>query len=437
VTEDARVDAGNAAFRAFLFSDVRGFTTFAERHGNTAAAAMIRRFLDIARTCIARHEGTEIMTEGDAIHAVFTSTSSAVMCGLDILDAAAELNAREPDRPLGLGVGIHAGEAVETAEGYIGTAVNLASRLCSAARPGELLVTSTVRGITQGSVPIDFTARGRRRMKGISEPVEIYSVTREGVPGLPRGLPSERPRSLVLGAAISTLAVVIAIVAIGSSLLRPGAVASPSPAAVASKEPVVRPVAVGPLTIGQYASQQFQPSFTFDIADTGWTANRDAPALFGLIRDGSPGGNITLMRSPVVVQNPCVAGDEGTTGPGTADVVAQLEGLSHIKVENPRPVDIGGSAGQQVDVSIDNGALAACGGLVGADVPVFRAGDEVWGAIPGERFRLITLDVQGEPVTIALSLEGTETHSVQELEEMYGVAGRLLDTVGFTGTAAQ
>jgi class 3 adenylate cyclase len=436
VTEDVRVDAGNASFRGFLFSDVRGFTAFAERHGNAAAAAMVGRFLELARSCIARHEGAEIKTEGDAIHAVFPSASMAVMCGLDILDAAAELNARETDQPLNLGVGVQAGEAVETAEGYIGTAVNLASRLCAAARPGELLVSSTVKEITQGSIPVDFTARGRRRLKGISEPVEIFTVTREGVRALPRGLPADRSNPFALAAAMVTLVVVSASIAIGSTLALRGGGASQSPdAVVASKAPIAQPVAMGPLAIGQYSPQQFRPSLTFDIADTGWAANRDVPALFSLIRDGEPAGNMTVMHEPQVVQSPCVAGGEDIGTP-TADVIAQLEGLGHIKVENPEALVIGGVPAQQVDVTIDQGALAACGGLAGADVPVFVVGDEVWGAAPGERFRLITLNVGGEPVTVALSLEGSEVHSVQEMEQFIGLGRRILDSVVFEGAPA-
>ena len=126
---EASSGAGAAAYRGFLFSDVRGFTAYAERHGNAAAAAMVSRFLELARAEIARYDGAEIKTEGDNVFAVFPSASSAVMCGLEIVDAAAIANAREPDRPLDLGVGVHAGEAVETAEGYIGSAVNLAARL--------------------------------------------------------------------------------------------------------------------------------------------------------------------------------------------------------------------------------------------------------------------------------------------------------------------
>ena len=93
MVDDARTDAA-AAYRGFMFSDIRGFTAFAERYGNAAAAAKVSRFLEIARTAITRHEGAEIKTEGDAIHAVFPSASSAVLCGLEIVDAAAEVSAK-------------------------------------------------------------------------------------------------------------------------------------------------------------------------------------------------------------------------------------------------------------------------------------------------------------------------------------------------------
>ena len=92
---------------------------------------------------------------------------------------------------------------------------------------------------------------------------------------------------------------------------------------------------------------------------------------------------------------------------------------------------VGGYDGTQVDVVVSDAALAACGGLVGGDVPIFRAGDEVWGASPGERFRLVTVEVGGEVVTIVLSTDWTETPSVQEMEDLLVVGQRLLDSVRF------
>jgi class 3 adenylate cyclase len=425
VIDNARTDAAAAAYRGFLFADIRGFTAFAERYGNTAAAAMVNRFLEIARRAIARHQGAEIKTEGDAIHAVFPSASSAVLCGLEIVDAAAELNSQEPeDHQLGLGVGVHAGEAVETPEGYIGAAVNLAARVCSAARPGEVLVTSTVKGITQASIPVGFIARGRRRLKGIRDPVEVYAVTRDTSTRGRRGV----PRSVILGAAGLAAAVVVAIAAVVGSQYLANPAASPSPTGL----PAAQPVAIGPLPIGTYTSQKFQPPVTFEIADQGWTANRDRAEIFGLIRDGAPRGSVFFLRVDEVIANPCVEGGDGAqTGLGAADLLSGLEALEHLVLANREPAGVGGFAGQQVDVTVSDGALAACGGLAGSEAALFGAGEEVWSASPGERFRLISVDVGDQAVAVLLSTDWTQTRSVQELEDLLDLGQRVLDSVRF------
>ena len=431
MADDPSIDRGPAAYRGFLFSDMRGFTAFAERYGNTAAAAKVRSFLEIARKAIANHEGAEIKTEGDAIHAVFPSASSAVLCGLDIVDAAAELNKQEPERPLNLGVGVHAGEAVETAEGYIGTAVNLAARVCAAARPGEVLVTSTVKGITQASIPIGFIARGHMRLKGIREPVEVYAATRDMAAGASRAARSNR----VLGGAAVGLAVVLVIAAILTpqllSNLGGSAQASPSPTVSLNTQPAARPLAIGALPVGKYASTSFQPPITFSIGDLGWAASRDLPQMLGLLHDGAPRGSVYFLRVSEVITNPCVdAGDSETTGPVT-DVIAELQALGHLTMDPPKPVPVGGVTGQQVDVTVAEGALAACGGLSGAEVSLFGVGQETWRVSSGERFRLISVPVGAQPVTIVLSVDWTQTHSVQEMEALFEAGQHVIDSVRF------
>jgi class 3 adenylate cyclase len=421
MTDDARAGAAASAYRGFLFADMRDFASFAERHGNSVAAAMVGRFLEIARRAIERHDGAEIKTEGDAIHAVFPSASSAVLCGLEIVEAAAELNAREPDRPLRLGVGVHAGEAVETAEGYIGTAVNIAARVCAAARPGEVLVTATVKGITQASIPVGFIARGRPRLKGIGESVEVFRVTRDTNARARRAV----PRPVVLGAVGMAAIAAVAVAAVAGSLLIPGLGASPA----ATPAPTAQPVAIGPLPIGPYRSQAFEPPLAFVVPDQGWTANRDQADILGLVRDDEPGGSLFFLRVAEVISNPCVEGGEGSrVGPAAADVIGRLERLGHLQVSERRPAEVGGSTGQRVDVAVADGALAACGGLVGGEVPVFGVGDEVWRASPGERFRVISVDVGDQPLTLVIS-PGTPTQSIQQQEALFDLAERIVATV--------
>jgi hypothetical protein len=341
------------------------------------------------------------------------------MCGLEIVDAAAELNEREPDRPLGLGVGVHAGDAVETAEGYIGSAVNLAARLCAVAQPGEVLVTSTVKGITEASLPVGFIARGRQRLKGFREPVETYAVTRDTTARAAVVLPRVGMLLGVSGSIAVAFAVILALLAIF-----PANPITPGP----------QPVVMGPLAIGAYAPQQFEPAFTFEVADAGWAASRDQPGIFGLVREAPPSGSVFFGRVQEVIANPCVEGGEGATGPSAPDVIAELEALDHVELPSVQPIGIGGATGQQADVVVAEGALAACGGLIGAEVAVFDLGDEIWRASPGERFRVVAVTVEDQPVTIILSLDWLESRSVQELESLFALGQRVLETVQFSGS---
>jgi branched-chain amino acid transport system substrate-binding protein len=199
--------------RGFLFSDLRGYTEFVERHGAVTAADLLEHYRELVRGRIALLGGAEIRTEGDSFYVVFESVSQAVRCGLAIVDDAAEASAAKPERPIRVGVGIHAGETVETPDGYVGASVNIAARLCALAGVGEVLVSDTVRALTQTVLPVRFESRGRKRLKGVAEPVAIYSVEPIG-DGTARaatsGASRRRRRRRIAG-----LAVLCALVGIG------------------------------------------------------------------------------------------------------------------------------------------------------------------------------------------------------------------------------
>jgi branched-chain amino acid transport system substrate-binding protein len=174
--EPTAADQAAVPTRGFLFADLRGYTDFVERRGAVTAAELLERYRELVRGLIARFEGAEIRTEGDSFYVVFQSVSQAVRSGLAIVDAAAAASEELPDRPIRVGVGVHAGETVETTDGYVGTPVNIAARLCALAGVGEVLVSDTVRALTQTVLPVKFESRGRKRLKGVTEPVAVYSV---------------------------------------------------------------------------------------------------------------------------------------------------------------------------------------------------------------------------------------------------------------------
>ncbi len=168
----------SAGTRGFLFCDLRGYTAFIEQRGDQAAAELLATYRELVREVIAAHEGAEIRTEGDSVYVVFPAASGAVEAGLGIVAGAAERSTRE--RPIAVGVGVHAGETVATTEGLVGGAVNIAARVCAKAQAGEVLVTDTVRALTRTYLPYTYTSLGNQSLKGIAGGIPLYRV--EAVP---------------------------------------------------------------------------------------------------------------------------------------------------------------------------------------------------------------------------------------------------------------
>ena len=213
-----------AQTRGFLFSDLRGYSAYTERHGDRAARELLARYRGVVREAIASFGGAEIRTEGDSFYVVFHSVSQAVEAALAV---QAGLDADHAGDPIRAGIGIHAGEVEDDAEqGIVSSAVNIAARICAQAESGEVLVSDTVRSLTRGYLDVTFVARGRRRFKGIADPMPVYRVVPSGAPAV-RGVRPYRAIAIVGG--ILILAGGGAFVA---SQLGKASVVTPSPSQV-------------------------------------------------------------------------------------------------------------------------------------------------------------------------------------------------------------
>ena len=162
-----------------LFADLASFTPLTEAMGDSAAASVVDRFSDIAREAAAACDGRVVKQIGDEFMLVFSSAAAAVTCGLRIRAKAAG----EPQFPA-MRMGAHSGTALYREADYLGTTVNMAARVASEARRGEFLVTEAVRQeATDLPEIIVWEPVGARRLKGISEPVELFEIrqpTHEG-----------------------------------------------------------------------------------------------------------------------------------------------------------------------------------------------------------------------------------------------------------------
>ena len=173
---------------ALLFSDIRGYTAFAEANAPEVVVEMLNQYLDTQATIVASHGGVVDKFIGDELVAVFQGAGkerNAVACGLAIQEAVKDVPVAHPDWNLHVGVGIAAGEVVMGAIGardrldftVLGAVVNLASRICGSAPPDAILVSGAVRDVLAGEDFVRFTALSPVTFKGLSAPVPVFAAS--------------------------------------------------------------------------------------------------------------------------------------------------------------------------------------------------------------------------------------------------------------------
>jgi adenylate cyclase len=154
---------------SFLFADLVGFTALTAARGDEVGAAIA---LDLQHTsrALAAEVGAELVkTMGDAVMVHGHHAGELVWLGLRLAHA---LRLR-PSRQL-VRVGVHTGPAIARENDWYGTTVNLAARLASRARAGEVLVSEgTARGISATGA-LELVDRGVWRPYGAPAPLHVY-----------------------------------------------------------------------------------------------------------------------------------------------------------------------------------------------------------------------------------------------------------------------
>ena len=156
----------------FLFTDIEGSTRLLAETGESYAG-MLAEHRRLLRTAFARYDGTEIDTQGDAFFVAFRRASDAVA-------AAAEAQVSLDGGPVSVRMGIHTGEPVLTAEGYVGMDVHRAARIAGAAHGGQVLLSQATRDL----VVVDARDLGEHRLKDLSAPMHLYQLGDRSFPRL-------------------------------------------------------------------------------------------------------------------------------------------------------------------------------------------------------------------------------------------------------------
>ncbi len=175
-----------------LFCDVRGFTPMSERLAPEEVVLLLNDFYTLMIETTFKYDGTLDKFLGDAVMAVFGApmahpdhSARAIRTALAMQEGITGLNERrqrDGKEAISVGIGVSAGEAVAGTVGtedrmeytVIGDSVNLAARLESNAKPGQILISH--RTYERVRDLVDARPLGRIRVKGKEEEVEVYEV---------------------------------------------------------------------------------------------------------------------------------------------------------------------------------------------------------------------------------------------------------------------
>ena len=183
-----------------LFLDIEGYTKITDEIGATKVNTLIEKYFSVFMDAIYTNDGDVVETAGDGLMVLFLSAdqkenaAQAVRAARTIIEKACSINDEcplESERCL-VNVGVSSGKAFVGAakfESIIGsrwtytthgTIVNIAARLCSQAKGGEVLVSGeTVHRVKE---MFSFTSLGKVALKNLSEAVDVFALQHPSQP---------------------------------------------------------------------------------------------------------------------------------------------------------------------------------------------------------------------------------------------------------------
>lgn len=177
---------------SLLFIDIRGFTPLSEKLPPEKVVEILNEYFEIVTRCIFENKGMVDKFMGDAVMAIFNAPMDledhavwALRAAQDIIAGGAALQKKVFEMAgvnLYFGIGINTGDAVvgnigaENRYEYtaIGDTVNLAARLESNAKKGQVLVSRYVYDAVGDKIPLKPV--GEITVKGKSQPIEVYEL---------------------------------------------------------------------------------------------------------------------------------------------------------------------------------------------------------------------------------------------------------------------
>lgn len=173
---------------AFLFSDIRGFTSFSEKNPPEVVVEVLNTYLNLQSQIVRKYRGDIDDFVGDQIMAHFGGekrADTAIKVAIEIIQEISKLNENRRNQKLPIfevGIGVHIGDVVVGTVGSefrmdfacVGDAVNTCSRLCSVAQPMEIIASKDI--VESSTKNFKYEKLPPINLKGKEKPFEIFRI---------------------------------------------------------------------------------------------------------------------------------------------------------------------------------------------------------------------------------------------------------------------
>jgi class 3 adenylate cyclase len=168
----------SAGVLTLLFTDIEGSTALLRRVGEGVYAQLLADHHALIRSVLAAHDGRELNALGDGFFAAFSSPRACVAAVVQ-MQQVLEGHAWPGGERVRVRMGVHTGEASDTAVGPVGLDVHRASRVAAVGHGGQVLVSETAAALVRNALPpgaalIDL---GVHQLKDLGRPERIFQVS--------------------------------------------------------------------------------------------------------------------------------------------------------------------------------------------------------------------------------------------------------------------